>query len=247
MAINDATLGKQTSTNGTFVGAPGTAGTIYSFDAGGFSAYKQFMATSPGSFLFGTNDMTIQIRGTSLFPNLDGGTSLGDSTHRWNSLFVSNGVNVIGANAGALTLSDSSGSPSVRIAAGSALSVEVTNIVGLVEVSSASVIELDFNAAGKFSITNRISAATTLVQTNGSAGQQVSVFMLGEASGGTARVVTIQPQLGFLVINEDTFGSALATSFSFTLTNGNGAEINSEVRRLNGSNCLAIVTRQFAF
>jgi hypothetical protein len=83
--------------------------------------------------------------------------------------------------------------------------------------------------------------------TNGSRGQEMSVAILGEASGGTSRTITIVPQLGHLVANLDTFGSALATSFSFTLTNGNAGEISSSIRRLNGTNVMGIVTRQFAF
>jgi hypothetical protein len=129
----------------------------------------------------------------------------------------------------------------------SAGSVAVTNFVGLIHKSSAATIELDFNAASKFSITNRITAATSLITTNGSDGQEMNVFMLGEASGGTSRSITVQPHLGHLIADEDNFATALATSFSFTLTNGNGAELSFAIRRLNGTNIMGVVTRQFKF
>jgi hypothetical protein len=116
-----------------------------------------------------------------------------------------------------------------------------------VHKSSTSPIELDANAAAWFSVTNRITAATTVVFTNTSDGQEISVILLGEISGGTSRIVTLVPQLGHLVADLDTFGAPLATSSSFTLTNGNAVEINWRVARLNGTNIAGKVSRQYAF
>lgn len=132
----------------------------------------------------------------------------------------------------------------LKPAAGSVL---ITNLVGLIHKSVGAVVELDANAANKFTITNRVTQATTLVFTNTADGQEISVTMLGEASGGAARVITLVPQLGHLVSDLDTFGAALATSSSITLTNGNAVEINWQVRRLNGTNIASKITRQFAF
>jgi hypothetical protein len=160
---------------------------------------------------------------------------------------LASSLNLTGAGVGLATFYDAAGTELAQIQAASDISVNVTNIVGLTHKAVASVVELNFNAGQRFSLTNRASAAMTLVETNGSDGQEMSVVMIGEASGGTSRVITIIPQLGHLVANLDAFGSVLATSFSFTLTNGNGAEISSSIRRLNGTNVMGIVTRQFAF
>lgn len=139
----------------------------------------------------------------------------------------------------------SSGSTTVIKAAAS--SASVTNLTGILHKLSTSPVELDANAASKFSVTNRITAATTLIFTNTSDGQEISVTLLGEISGGTSRTVTLIPQLGHLVADLDTFGTALATSSSLTLTNGNAVEISWKVSRLNGTNIAAKVSRQFSF
>lgn len=140
------------------------------------------------------------------------------------------------------TLTPAAGSATVTKAApGSTL---VTNIVGLLETNSAAVLSLNFNSAHEVSITNGITAATTLVGSNGWAGQKMSFVMLGEAAGGTDRVVTIVPHLGDLVANENSFGAAVATTYSETLTNGNFMEGNIMIRRMNGTNTWFLATRQ---
>lgn len=125
--------------------------------------------------------------------------------------------------------------------------VTVTNLSGLVHASSASVIVIDANQSHEWTITNRITAATTLVFTNGADGQTINVNLLGEVSGGTSRVISLVPHTGTLIADEDDFSVAPATSSSFTLTNGNGAEISWRLRRLNGTNIAGKVTRQFKF
>lgn len=144
-----------------------------------------------------------------------------------------------------VTLLPASGSSSVfKPAAGS---VSVTNRAGLVHKTSTSPIELDANAAAYFSVTNRVTADTTVIFTNTSDGQEISVTLLGEISGGTTRTLTLVPQLGHLVADLDTFGAALATSASVTLTNGNAIEVNWRVARLNGTNIAGKVSRQYTF
>lgn len=125
--------------------------------------------------------------------------------------------------------------------------IPITNIVGLVERGSATPIAFDCNLAHQYTITNRITAATTLVFTNTSRGQEYTVTIPGEASGGTSRVITLVPTLGDLVANLDVFGTALAANMTFTLTNGNAAEVNGRVERFNGTNIVKFVTRQYAF
>lgn len=125
-----------------------------------------------------------------------------------------------------------------------------TNYFGKINKASASVVVIEGsgpNAAGTFVITNRITAATTLVFTNTFSGSDLYVRMIGEASGGSSRTITLIPNLGHLVANLDTFGTALATSSSFTLTNGNAVDISWKVDRMNGTNVAGVVTRQYSF
>jgi hypothetical protein len=126
-------------------------------------------------------------------------------------------------------------------------SVAVTNIVGLLHKAAAATLVLDANHGNQFSITSRVAAATSVILTNTAEGQDIEFTILGEASGGSSRVITVIPQSGQLVANLDTFGTALATSFSFTLTNGNAAEVSTRIRKLNGTNIASVVSRQFSF
>jgi hypothetical protein len=127
-------------------------------------------------------------------------------------------------------------------------SVRTTNWLGLVESAAAAVLEAAFNHFSELVVTNRISAATTITLTNSSPGYaQMKITLLGEASGGSARTVTLVAHTGQLIGNLDIFGTALATSYAFTLTNGNAVEISDELRQLNGTYVHKIVTRQFAF
>jgi hypothetical protein len=124
--------------------------------------------------------------------------------------------------------------------------VNVTNIVGQVELTAAAVLILNANVSHRYSI-SRVTQPTTLVFTNTAFGQEISVTILGEASGGAARVITLVPQLGHLVSDLDTYGTALALTTSFTLTNGNAAEISWAIDRLNGTNIAKKVSQQFTF
>lgn len=154
---------------------------------------------------------------------------------------------VTGSVAQAAWMNPVGNNAAVYLRAGDSNNVTLTNILGVSHKTSASVIELNANVSANFNITNRVTAATTLVFTNTTDGQTISAFVLGEASGGSARVITLVPHLGNLVASEDAFGVALALSGSFTLTNGNAAEVSWAVRKLNGTNIAAMITRQFAF
>lgn len=122
-----------------------------------------------------------------------------------------------------------------------------TNFVGVIEMAAAATMFHNAALASEWSITNRIGAATTIVETNTVAGQILSGTVIGEASGGAPRVVTFQPDLGHLVANLDDLSGALALTFSVTLTNGNALEWNDSIRKLNGTNVHKFVTRQFKF
>lgn len=126
--------------------------------------------------------------------------------------------------------------------------VQTTNWFGRVQASAAAVIEAAFNQFSELVVTNRIAAATTITLTNSSLGYaDMTISLLGEIAGGTSRTVTLVANTGQLIANLDAFGTALATSYAFTLTNGNAVEISDELRQLNGTNVHKIVTRQFAF
>src|SRR5678815_2760969 len=126
----------------------------------------------------------------------------------------------------------------------------VTNILGFLEKASGSPIICDANDGNNFFLTNRVTAATTIVSTNTAPGQEMTFLVIGEASGGSARTITFIPKLGNLVANLDVFGTALAvssTGFSFSLTNGNAVEVSERIVRLNGTNMSLFISRQFAF
>lgn len=120
-------------------------------------------------------------------------------------------------------------------------SVAVTNIVGLLNKASASVIVLDCNHGNKFQITNKLGQATSLIVTNLARGQEISIS--GDADG-TSRVVTIIPQLGYLVRDFDAFGVSAAANKAITATNGNTFEISIAAKWAFGTNFADVVTRQ---
>lgn len=125
--------------------------------------------------------------------------------------------------------------------------VSVTNFVGAIHTVAAATMFFNAAQAGEWLVTNRIGAVTSCIITNSAAGKSLTGTLIGEVSGGSSRVVTLIPDLGHLVSNLDDYSGVLATSFSFTLTNGNAVEWSDEVRKLNGTNIHKIVTRQFKF
>jgi hypothetical protein len=133
--------------------------------------------------------------------------------------------------------------------------IPVTNIWGQIESGSAATLFLDCNLAQNLIVTNRITAATTIVATNISPGQQISIIAIGEASGGTSRTLTIATGAGGAAMTQldlDTFGVTPATSTSLTLTNGNAVEINLYAYRTHPAaaaptNMVNKVSRQYKF
>lgn len=170
----------------------------------------------------------------------------GSSTTTTNVVTISTGSIAVtnGANSGSVTLYGTNG-VGYRFQAAPSNSVPVTNMVGLIHRANASVIVLDANQASIWTVTNRIAQATTLVVTNLAQGQEISCVLRGEVAGGTSRVLTIVPQLGFLVMDLDAFGAALAVNKAITLTNGNGVEINLKASWIEGTNFAGVVTRQY--
>lgn len=151
-------------------------------------------------------------------------------------------LNIAGTSPGLFGLASTNG-VNTYIKAGASNSVLVTNIVGLVHRSAASVMALDWNLCQDLSVTNRIAAATTIVNTNTADGQTSCISIIGEAASGTDRVVTIIPMLGDLIVDGNNFATAPALSYSFTLTNGYMAEIWQRTRRLLGTNTMDIALR----
>jgi hypothetical protein len=73
----------------------------------------------------------------------------------------------------------------------------------------------------------------------------MSGVVIGNAS--TSYTVTTIPNTGILVANLNDFSAALATSVSETLTNGNALEWSAKIHRVNGTNVMGYVSRQFKF
>jgi hypothetical protein len=190
---------------------------------------------------------------TARATNLEGATN-GLTTRATNLEGATNGLNARMTNnpaygVGSITVTNhaefrNGNTNFVYLKAAPTNNVMVTNLLGTVHVAASAVIVFDANQAHDWNVTNRISAATTIVITNTADGQTINWRMLGEASGGSSRVVTIIPHLGQLIADEDDFSVALATSTSLTLTNGNGLEGSWSVRRQNGTNTAGKVTRQ---
>lgn len=159
-----------------------------------------------------------------------------------------------GSGTGRLLIQPTNGNPVLQKAANSN-AVPVTNIVGLVELAAGTPTFLNANQSHQYVQTNRVTAATTFVWTNTAVGQEFSLVVPGEIAGGTSRVITLAAGTGgaaSLVANLDVFGTALAFTMTFTLTNGNAAEINGKVARVHiagaaPTNVVSFVSRQYAF
>lgn len=152
---------------------------------------------------------------------------------------------VPGASPGFVILPATNQTQQAVVQAAHQMSVNVTNVWGLLHKSSASVIEHNANQFHRLTVTNRLTAATSLILTNTSDGQLLSGVIPGEVSGGTSRTLAFIPNTGQLVACLDDFGTALATSYTITVTNGNAVAYSDEILRVNGTNIHHIVTRQF--
>ncbi len=179
--------------------------------------------------------------GGDIFSAYFGGFDVSQPIH------ATNGVSTYGPGSGSMTLFASNRVQLVSLVGSPTNNILVTNYLGVVHVAAASVLALDCNQSANWSQTNRATGAQTIVVTNGADGQELSMIIPGEASGGTSRVMTFIANTGQLVADEDTFGTALATSKALTLTNGNFVEMRDTVRRVNGTNVHFIATRQGAF
>lgn len=153
-------------------------------------------------------------------------------------------ISLAGTNAGSVSLAGTNGNGSVTWQVHKDVATKRTNITGEVHASAAAVVEFDMTKGDLLLITNRISANLSQVLTNYN-GASMSGLVLGHAS--TPYTVTTIPHTGILVANLNDFGAALATSVSETLTNGNALEWSARITRLNGTNVLGYVSRQFKF
>lgn len=195
----------------------------------------------------------IFLHGTNSHIRLDAGADLEDATAVTHltmapgSASLDATFNVNGPGTGANVTMISTNLFGVYIKVAPTNNDNITNIMGIIRYAFGSVITFDASQTSRLTVTNRVTSAATLVITNTIGRLELDAFILGEASGGTDRIITIVPDLGHLIFNEDTYGTALATSYAFTLTNGNAVEIQDARRMLNGTNIHAIVTRQGKF
>lgn len=114
-------------------------------------------------------------------------------------------------------------------------------------VASTIVLDSQYSRSSIFSLTNRLTAATTLIATNLSDGKQMRINIIGEASGGTDRAITVIPDLGTLIVNMNTYAQSKTNSFVFTVTNGMFAEVSGETLRMNGTNTLKLSVAHASF
>lgn len=163
------------------------------------------------------------------------------------TLGTSSVVGVPGEARAEIAFSDTNGTQVAVFQGPATNSVVVTNQISRLHLASASVLTLNCNYSHAYTVTSRVSAATSVVITNSAEGQNIKASLIGEASGGTDRVITFIPNTGQLAANLDVFGTALATSYSFTLTNGNAVEVDDLVERQNGTNIHKFVSRQYKF
>lgn len=178
---------------------------------------------------------TFTLKTNSFAPPQNNSTQLGSKGTQWSESW------------GAFFGADATNANPVITKPANSNAVPVTNITGVVEMATATPIFWNANFANSFSISNRVTAATTIVITNTSQEQEIMGRVIGEASGGSARVITVVANLGTLVANLDTYGTALATSAAFTLTNGNAVTFYWTIGKRNGTNVAEFVSRQYAF
>jgi hypothetical protein len=139
-------------------------------------------------------------------------------------------------------------SPTATIASAPTNNVTTTNLLGTIHQTAAATLTWDGTQGRRYAVTNRIGAATTVVVTNFVGANNIRGKILGEASGGSSRVVTFVFTTGTLVANLNDVSAALAAaSYSETLTNGNAIEFDADFDQLNGTNVASVVTRQFKF
>ena len=120
-------------------------------------------------------------------------------------------------------------------------------ILGTIHQVASGSLTWDASLATEWNVTNRIGAAVTITLNSATAGQKIIGVLIGEASGGSSRTVTLNPPSGHLVANLDVFATVLGTSFATTLTNGNGIRIEDQVFLMNGTNVHQIRSWQYKF
>jgi hypothetical protein len=176
--------------------------------------------------------------------NLDGSTNALHLKTNFVNVNVSEGLTTRTFRATSATFG---ASPSVTVAGAPTNNVTTTNLLGTIHQTAAAALAWDGTQGRRYAVTNRIGAATTIVVTNFVGAQNIRGKIIGEVSGGTSRVVTFVFTTGTLVASLNDFATALATSHSETLTNGNAIEFDADFDQLNGTNIASVVTRQFKF
>lgn len=149
--------------------------------------------------------------------------------------------NAIGP-ASLLRLYETNGTFSHTIQGATQMSRSSSNIVGVFETASASVLVLNTRQQQWLDETNRMAANTTLVITNSVPGDECSVTLLGAVAGGTDYTCTLVVNTGQLIINQDGTNNAVALSMSIPVPAGSGVEINTRTKFALGTNWVGVLT-----
>lgn len=155
------------------------------------------------------------------------------------SLIVTNPVP--GSYPSAIDLKSTNGVNKATIQGAHEMSFDQLIIVGVLEKAAASVVELPYDRVSELMVTNPITAAITVVGTNGVAGRKGRFKIRAD---GTDRVFNYVPNTGQLVANMNSTNTAMATSYSETIMAGFDLEGDVAIDKIQGTNTHYLVTRQ---
>lgn len=117
-----------------------------------------------------------------------------------------------------------------------------------VNTAYASVVEID-QAVGQavvWNITNRVTGNLSLILTNPVSSRHLKINVIGEATSGTDRTVTLIPHTGSFVVNRENT-TARTNSYQFTLQDGYAANIELDTTRLSGTNLWLVTVNEYAY
>lgn len=146
-----------------------------------------------------------------------------------------------GSYPSAIDVKETNGVNKATIQGGHEISFNVTNIVGVLEKSAASVVEFPLNRINELMVTNPISAAITMIGTNGGSGQK---FRFKVRADGTDRLFSYIPNTGQLVVSMNTTNTGMTNIFTETIMAGFDLEGDGAIDKIQGTNTHYLVTRQ---
>ena len=153
-------------------------------------------------------------------------------------------LNTLSANTSSIGFSTMEGIGGYQ---GSWVYVSTTNRIGLFATNTAAVHIFNARNFHNLNVTNRMSANLTVVLTNTSDNNLLTLGVVGEIAGGTDRTLTLIPQLGHLTSSLDALGLQQAPGLTnnIIITNGYAARITYQIFKLQGTNIALIDTRLF--